>query len=292
MKAFLVLIATLSMTVSSFSQNDLAFYCDVMNNAYEAEHRNRGLDKFNQLFKEALEGEESFNRSFEDLKWVSIKYPSDKSFRIITWQAKGGNEDYSYFGCIQMPNGKLHWLTDKSDMMTDAQFEQHDPSYWFGALYYNIIEREINKKPSYYLFGYNGAQRDVQIKVIEELHFENDMPVFGQESFIHNNDDSRDDQLHRVIIDYSDEANVNSNFNQGMKMIVHDYVTPRFGVSKTGRPVKIPDGTYVGYEWKENQWVRVEQIKHQISSPESIYYQPKKEDNKDLFGKPRKTKKN
>ena len=269
------------------SQSDLAFYNDVMSNAYEAAHRLKASSVFDSLFSNSLIKEGSFENSYEELKWVSIKYPQDKSFRIITWQVKGNNEVFKYYGYVQKSDGTLFALKDKSAFMSDPEFEQHDPEYWFGALYYNMIEREVDGEKVYFMFGYNGLGPDIQLKVIDELHFEDGKPLFGNESFIESEGNERPTIKNRILVDYSETANVNCNFNEEMNMIVHDYVTPRLGVSPSGRPVKIPDGTYVGYEWKDNNWNRIDRIKNQISTPESIYYQPKEKDNKDIFGRPK-----
>lgn len=268
-------------------QSDYAFYNDAMSNSHEPAHRLKAAALFDSLFFKALTSPDSFSDPYEELKWVSIKKSGDDSFRIITWQVKGENEVFQYFGYIQMNDGTLFPLKDRSASMSDAEFEEHNQDYWFGAVYYNMIERKVENDTRYFLFGYNGLGPDVQLKLIDELHFVDGKPVFGNESFVEADGNERPTIKNRVIIDYSETAYINCNFNEGMNLIVHDFVTPRLGVSPSGIPVKIPDGTYVGYEWKGDKWHRIERIKNQISTPESIYYQPKEKDDKDIFGRPR-----
>ncbi len=272
----------------SFGQDDMAFYCDVMTNAFEADHRDRAISEFNVLFDDYLKQDGSYNQDLAFLKWISVKYPSDKSFRIITWQVQSQNEAYKYYGYIQKANGNLIPLKDRSATMEDPEYDPCDQDYWYGSLYYNMVEKTVDKQKRYFLFGYNGADRDVQIKVIDEMYFEEGIPKFGKKSFKIADGNERPTIKNRLIIDYSEKANVNSNYNESMGMIVHDFVVPSFGISTSGQPVKIPDGTYVGYIWKDNVWNRVNKIEHQISTPESIYYQPKTKSDVDLFGKPSK----
>lgn len=283
----IILFLGIGLAGVSYGQMDISFYCDVMTNAYEAENRVVAAQEFETLFTKELQAEGSFSDSFKTLKWVSIKYPQAKDFRIITWPIRGKNNVHSYKGFIQTNEGKLFELNDRSGVMEDFEFEQHSPDNWYGALYYNMIENEIDGDKSYVLFGHNGKDDDVQVKIIEELHFEDGQPVFGREIFRQDEDNPRPELKTRIAIEYSDNANVNCNYDDGMQMIVHDFVTPRFGVSSSGRPVKIPDGTYVGYIWKKDYWKRIDKIAHQISTPESIFYQPKpKEEKRDVIGRP------
>lgn len=288
MSKTILIFSIMWLSFTSVGQSDMAFYCDVMNNAWEADHRERAASEFNSLFAKHMEQTNSYSDDLSSLKWISVKKASDNSFRIITWQIKGQNEAHKYYGYIQKKDGSLITLKDNSATMEDPEYDANDQDYWYGALYYNMVEKVVEGQTRYYLFGYNGADRDVQIKVIDELAFEDGKAVFGKESFTIADGDERPTIKNRIIIDYSEKANVNSNFNEAMDMIVHDFVTPSFGVSSSGQPVKIPDGTYVGYIWKGNGWNRVEKIEHQISTPESIYYQPKEKSNTDLFGKPSK----
>ena len=108
-------------SVLAFGQSDMAFYCDVMNNAFEASHRLKAANEFDVLFNKALSQPESFNNRFAELKWISIKYPEDESFRIITWQLKDEKDNHIYKGVIQVNTGQLFKLNDESKTMVDSE---------------------------------------------------------------------------------------------------------------------------------------------------------------------------
>ena len=68
----IILVLCLGFVNVSLGQFDIDFYCDVMHNAYEAEHREKAAAEFETLFREELVKDGSFNESFESLKWLSL----------------------------------------------------------------------------------------------------------------------------------------------------------------------------------------------------------------------------
>lgn len=269
------------------AQENLAFYCDVMANAYEGENRNTAATKFNELFFQALNEKNSFNNPFTELKWVSIKYDEAKSFRVITWQLKNKDNNHQYFGFIQKNDGSLFKLMNKTKPNADSEYEMNDADNWMGCLYYNIREVEIKGKKNYILFGYNANNSISNYKICEVLTFDDsNKPIFGNEIFMIG-EGVRPDLKSRIIIEYSAISNVNFNYNEEMGMIVHDHLIARTGVSDKEVVSRIPDGTYVGYKWDGKVWKYIDKIEHQISDPNEIFYQPKAKEveKKDLFGK-------
>ena len=87
----------------------------------------------------ALKVENSFHYPFNRLKSVSIQYPSDSTFRIFTWQLYVDENDYRYYGAIQMnsPDLKLYPLVDRSFQIENVEFEALPPEKWYGAVIYN-----------------------------------------------------------------------------------------------------------------------------------------------------------
>lgn len=274
------------------AQENLAFYCDVMANAYEGENRNTAAAKFNELFYQSLNDKNSFNNPYTELKWVSIKYDEAKSFRVITWQLKDKENNHQYFGFIQRKDGTLFKLINKTKPNADAEYEMNDAESWMGCLYYNIREVEVKGEKKYILFGYNANNSISNYKICEVLTFDkSNKPVFGNEIFMIS-DGARPDLKSRIIIEYSAISNVNFNYNEEMGMIVHDHLIARTGVSENEAVSRIPDGTYVGYQWDGKYWKYIDKIAHQISDPSEIFYQPKpvEVDQRDVFGKVKKGK--
>lgn len=283
----IIIFSLLLIAASGRSQETLAFYCDVMANAYEGENRELAANKFVAMFEKQLAEPNSFEKSYSELKWVSIKYDSIKSFRIMTWQLKNKHNVSSYFGFIQLKDGSVFKLMDKSNPNGDSEYEINHENDWIGALYYNLKEVEVGGKQHYILFGFDGADGVTNYKICDVLTFDGSgKPEFGSELFLIK-DGQRPDLKTRIVLQYSSIANVNFNFNEGMNMIVHDYIISRAGISPNEPISRIPDGSYSGYQWDGKYWKFIEKIAHQISDSNEIFYQPKPKEieKKDIFGK-------
>ena len=92
-----LLLFSVSYVGSVFSQ-DIAFYADVMVTASAPSHRDYAAKEFQKLFLADLEEENSFSNQYEDLEWISIQYPDDRSFRTLTWQYEKQDGGYKYGG--------------------------------------------------------------------------------------------------------------------------------------------------------------------------------------------------
>lgn len=291
------IFATLLLLTSAlfgYSQNqtyiaDLNYYGDVINNAFFPEHRERAHESFKEIFDMWIQQEDFEVAGLDSLKFVSVKSPSDKSFTIVTWQVKKP-ENNDYFGYI-FKAGQVYTLMDKSDFHSDLEYTLLNPDEWYGAVYYGLNTFVTEGKTYYVLFGYNGDGRYENQKLAEVLTFEDGQPVFGAEIFKKVQENKRDDVKSRLLLKYSDDANVSINFNPGLDMIVLDHLIPRMGTRPGQGPTFLPDGSYVGYAWDaENGFFNyIDKIYNQVSDtppmPKPILGEQEK--SKDIFGRDR-----
>lgn len=274
-------------------ENNLLFYADVMNNASVARHRVMAHDSFETIFLRMLEKKSGFEQSFDSLKWVSKLYPEDKSFRIFTWILDKGEGEYVHNGILQHKNGKVFVLTDKLKEEEDWEFSIHEANNWMGAMYYQIKQQEDKDGPYYILFGLHRYSGMENVKLAEVLYFDkNDIPVFGKEVFSRENKDARDVVKTRLVLKYRSTSYVGLHFNEGMNMIVHDYLIPDMMSPSVGGVTLVSDGSLVGYEFKKGKWHYIDKIYTQILDeaprPNPVLDQ---RGSSDLFGKPKKQKK-
>ena len=105
----------------------------------------------------ALKVKNSFDYPFERLQAVSIQYPPDSTFRVFTWQLYVAEDDYRYYGAIQMntPELKLYPLIDRSFQVEEPEQAVLNPENWYGALYYGIQKLEHPQGPYYLMMGYD-----------------------------------------------------------------------------------------------------------------------------------------
>ncbi len=240
----------------------------------------------------ALKIRNSFQYPFEQLRTVSILYPPDSTFRVFTWQLFVGEDDYRYFGAIQLntPDLQLFPLVDRSAELESAGTEPVSPDRWHGALYYNIRQFEgPDSRPYYLLFGYDGHSFFNKRKLIEVLGFQAGKPFFGAPLLVETDPSSGEEiPRNRLQLEYSAESSFRLNYDEALEMIVHDNLTPMGGNYGQGE-VQVPDGTYVGYRLEGGRWVQVPRVWTEVMDeaprPAPVLMEGNR---KDLFGKDKK----
>ena len=236
-------------------EEKLIFFSDVMVNAQEPVNRSYALTQFEMAFEEYLQSQNLDSLDLSFLKWVSTLQPEDKSFTLISWQAELSDFEYAYGGYI-INKGVLNRLNYSPQPMhqLDAMFVE--PSSWYGALYYNILQLSENK---YTIFGFNGSGKWINTKIADVLTLQSDGSITLGDA-IYEDKESPTTFLDRLVFQYSSDASFNLNYNPGLKLIINDHLIQRIGRLEGQGPVYLPDGSYEGYEMKEGKWYYVEKI--------------------------------
>jgi hypothetical protein len=283
---------------SAYSQeNPLDFYGDVMINAVEPKHKSYAAQQFNKLLTERLSKPNSFKDGMKDIEWVSKLYPSDSTFRIISYQIEAERNSFKAFGYIQKSDGTVITLKDDSqEIGEDAAFMELDQDSWFGALYYNMLEFEHDGNTQYLLFGYNGYSEFDRRKVVDVLvSIEGNEAIFGNEIFVKKSETSRNEMMQRIMISYSADSNVSLNYDDNLEMIVHQNLISRMGAIPGQGVTNVSDGSLVGYVYENQQWVYTPNLFTDVEVPtEAPRPQPVFNDKKDdvgIFGRKEKAKK-
>lgn len=137
------------------------------------------------LMEEAIQQKNSINYAFDSLKTISVLTSPDKKVRIFTWYLIDEEGTHDHFGYIQAYNEDknrfmVFTLTDKWRQIPNPESRTLDYLSWFGAVYYDIIQTEVNNKKYYTLLGWNGGNLFSQYKVIDVLSFNNrGNPILG-----------------------------------------------------------------------------------------------------------------
>jgi len=286
------LLFALSFTSSIFcvaQENPLDFYADVMVNAIEGKHRAFASVQFEKALLEKLNSENSFFDPLANVEQISKLYAADSSFRVITYQVKINDNTFESHGYIQTKNGSLITLKNKSDEMEDIEYLSLDQDNWFGALYYEMMEVQINGKINYLLFGYDGYSKYDHRKVLEVItDVTDDSVVFGNEIFIIEKEGERPDRKQRLLIKYSGASNVTLNYDEALDMIVHPHLISRMGTIPGQGVTNVSDGSLVGYKLEEDGlWHFVEKIYDYISeeAPRPVPVLDGNQKDTDIMGK-------
>ena len=213
----------------------------------------------------ALKMDNSFYYPFDSLPEVSKIYPPDSTFRILTWQMHYPKGKFRYYGVIQMRSAKMKIfpLTDLRDTLPFHTQRILTKDNWYGQIYYRIIERTVQKKTYYTLFGFEAADFISRRKIVDILTFDADgKPRFGAPLFC-STDSSRykvRDTLDRFFIEYKWSASPTLNYDNNKDMIIFDHLAPPDPRAKGVYLAYAQDGTYEGYKWQNNHWEWVEKV--------------------------------
>ncbi len=234
---------------------ELSRYNDYFVNASKKENRLYAHDKFKNLFFKALNKEKSFEYPFDSLEGVSKIFPSDSSFRIFTWQLMESYQKIKYYGVIQLNTGEVINLKEGINNINDLEYSSFSPDYWFGQIYYNLKEYDVDKRTHYLLFGYKQLDASNKVKTAIPLKFSDSEVVFGDEIF---EDTLRADSYKTMIVHKTAfESASKLNYDESLNIIIYDHLINALLPDSRGNKsklVKIPDGTYHGYKLDGNKW--------------------------------------
>lgn len=221
--------------------------------------RDRSVSQIMLLFQHYLTDSASFNQPFKSLKTMSVLYPLDSSFRIITGQHFINNNEYRYFGGIQLASGRFIPLHDQSYEIRKAEedYTLLDKDKWYGALYYRIFDCELNGEKYYLLLGFNSFSFYNKRKVIDILSFDkNKNPIFGKEVFKADTGEVEDYDLRKLYM-YSADVSQKLNFDSTLGFIVLDHLIPSKEIFPGQGPTFVPDGSLEGYRYENGRWQHI-----------------------------------
>ena len=230
------------------------------------EQRLRADSQFVRILVRTLKLKNSFYYPFDSLQTISRLYSPDSAFRIFTWQFKKDELFYLQQGAIQMRTKdgslKLIPLHDVSMFTKNPLDSVRTPNNWIGAIYYRIIEKELNGKKIYTLLGIDDYSISSNKKWMEVLTFnDHGDPFFGGPYISFKDDSARSPKrpVYRYGIEYKKEAASTFNYDKSLDMIVYDEL-----ISESDEPENketyVPDGDFQGFKWQDGLWVHVPKL--------------------------------
>ncbi|WP_152616837.1 hypothetical protein [Flavihumibacter solisilvae] len=247
-------------------EDSLKAYADSMINARSAGKRFLSDSNFVRSFVRALKTPYSFDYPFDSVTSVSMLYPADSTFRIMTWQLKKDEYMYLQKGAIQMrtTDGSLRLfpLFDASMFTAKPIDSVRSRKNWIGAIYYKVIQKEWQGRKYYTLLGFDGFTVSSNRKWMEVLSFDpqSGEPVFGGPYFVVSPDSAKKSQVqNRFSIEYKKEASTTFNYSEDKDMVIFDHL-----ISESDEPNRpetfIPDGDFEGFQWKDGKWVQIKKV--------------------------------
>ena len=227
--------------------------------------RIQAQEDFSEYFLMALEEENSFDYPFDSLETISIIYPADKSFRLITWQLCVNSNEFQYFGLLQRNSEKadIVQLHDRSDEVMIPEKQILDKDSWYGSLYYNIHQVGSKNNRYYLLFGFDANDLYSRIKLIDVLTFDEGNPTFGLPVFKFEEENKPPKIKNRFVIEYGANSSIRLNYDDDLNLIIYDNLIPIGGQYKDEGIFMVSDGSYRGLKLNGGVWTSVDKIFHQ-----------------------------
>jgi len=241
------------------------------------------VKSFIPKFVTSLKIKNSFQYPFTQLQsYISILYPPDSTFRIITWQVHGEG-DFQNFGAIQMNEEslKLYPLIDRSETYTDVESKVLNADEWFGAIYYRLMPLKKKNNSHYVLFGFDNFNSMTKRKVLDVLSFGKDgKPIFGAPVLEYEDGIVKN----RMVMQYFAGASTTLNYDESRKKIIFDHLISHN--DKDGNALRVSDGSYEGFEFKKGKLKHIDKVFHlKVEEPPMPYPVLRDQKGKDVIGR-------
>ncbi len=221
MRILYILILSVLIISSSFAQENkftnietrLSFIGELILSRLDDSTRLEANKQFSETLENVLQDPASFSYPFDQIPNLAVLTPEDSSFRIFNWNFPMPGPSFTFHALIQKKEGNhvnVYKLTDHSNQIFDPEHQQLNKDSWFGALYYQIIQKDFNGIKTYTLLGWDGHDAYSNKKVIEILSFENGTPLFGKRVF----PDWGDQQQTRIIFEYSERTALSVRYDE------------------------------------------------------------------------------
>jgi len=228
---------------------------------------------FIKKFQTVLESGSSAGIALDSINGITCIVSDDGKFRVFTWNVPVSDGTNKYFGFIQLKLDSSFVIPLQSSVNAAADFDtkQLTPQMWYGAIYYKLIEVEIEGQEAYTLLGWDGYTSNSNRKFIDIVYFDKNgnlffgMPVFKTEKGIKT----------RVVLEYAEKANMLLRYDyqsimvkKGKKvkkentwLIVMDRMAPMDPSLEGFRKYYVPTGdAYDGFIFRNGFWTLVEDI--------------------------------
>jgi len=198
----------------------------------------------------------SFDYQFDKIRQISKLTSDDLMLRVFTWHIQFSDSHFEYFGFLQfypLANSDKYYvykLTDYSEQITSADEFAGNHENWFGALYYEIVANQHDKKTYYTLLGWDGNDDFTNKKVVETLYFDSEnKPFFGAEIF-----EIDKKQRTRIIFEFSMQVSMSLRYESRKKMIVFDHLAPSKPEFAGQFEYYGPDATQDAIYFEDGKW--------------------------------------
>lgn len=184
---------------------------------------------------------------------LAILHEPESGLIVLTYELYRDTSTYEYGGWLYHPDWDAPiFLEDQSDDFEDDEdldYMTFSPDYWYGLLYYQIVPlSRTGDRSIYLLFGLDNYHLFTKRKVLETLVIEDGKISFGAPVIEMDADLPAEYRKNRFIIDYSVQAPAALRYDSDHEKVIFDHLVYMPSNYKAQKVMKVPDGTYSGFE--------------------------------------------
>src|SRR5699024_6976390 len=212
-----------------------------------------------------------YKDALPEVEGLAILEEPESGLMIVSYELYRDTSSYEYGGWVFDPKWDAPlFLEDYSvdfEDDEDLDYMTFSADYWYGLLYYQIFPlSRTEEKSVYLLFGLDNYHLFTKRKVLEILVIENDKITFGAPVIEMDSDLPAEYRQNRFIIDYSVQAPATLRYDSDHEKIIFDHLVYMPSNYRAQKVMKVPDGTYSGFEIFPDQQkiLFVEKVFHQV----------------------------
>jgi hypothetical protein len=174
--------------VFSEYEDSLKYFMTLMFNAPYDMERLKAHDEFRKYLVKTLQNEKVFEIAFDSIPVLYPLMSLDKSFMIVTYgfplEDDAIYEIHGFMVLRGKPNRIIELQNVRKSIQDNPEYITLKNGQWYGAVYFQLIEKKYKKDKYYLLIGWNGEDPYYREKIIETLGFDSrGLPVFGKNYF-------------------------------------------------------------------------------------------------------------
>lgn len=231
---------------------------------------------------EAYAGEEF---PFDKIRNINYYKADNGSFRMLNWGVPETSGTVTYKALLQVHRQTkddyiIYELNDMSAYYPYPEGEVLTPESWWGAFYYQCIEKKVDNRTYYTFLGWNSGNPLYQQSVIEVMRLKPDGGVeFGASLFANKgrvpgsermDKTLKDYDIKRIVFRFSRKGGMILRYDyqgyieknaKGKKverkadMIIFDVLAPQQTAMSDDHAYYVPlGGKYQAYVFQENKW--------------------------------------
>ena len=225
--------------------------------------------RFKEQLSRLLEYQNTFSENFDSLNSVSVLKSPDGFLKIYSWILPANDKSaFLYFGFLQTMDRKTRQV--RLIPINEVKYENEEAAYkicppdeWYGALYYKLLENKAKGVTLYTLLGWHGKDWKTTRKVVDILYFKKGNPVFGKPVIRGEGKPSC-----RLVFEFNAQAVMKLQYDENLKMIIMDHLSPARGAEKGQYEFYGPDFSYDGLKFKNGYWLLKKDI--DVRNPKSF----------------------